>query len=701
MILAPATAGARAQTAKTPEIANTFKMSDEAPAFTPLPYRGIGAPVRNRIEAGLAALRENPADPAIWLGTVALIVYMSLRAGGYDAIPRDEVGIIVVWGLLLGVAVGALSIERIGIQTRVVLALFVGLVAWTALALGWTQSAERTMTELARAVTYLGVFVLALAVQRGRRWRALLYGVTTGIAIVAGLAVLSRLHPQWFPPNELGRVLTGIEIERRLAYPLNYSSALGAFAAMGLPLLLAASSSARTLAGQLLAAAAFPIAGLAYYLSSSGTATVVLVACLLAFFLLAPDRLPKVATLAIGAAGTAILGHAVDHRAALDRGIPTPLAKSQGDEVLLILIAVCAAVAICQYGISLAVRHARRPAWLLISPRAAAVATAVAILIALPIAVAAGAPGEAKDRWDNFKNRSGGAPSTASRSSQILNTSGSGRYQFWTSAVDAYKTESFHGIGPGTFEFWWAQHASYAGAFVRDAHSLYLETLAELGIVGFVLVTGLVLAILGIGTVRTLRGPPDLRLALAAATSGGVAFAVAAGLDYIWEIGVMPIAFFLLAAVAVDGARGPVPEARTRRDQRRRELGWWAGTVLASAAAVLVIYLPYKGASDVRASERDVNQGKLDAALSEARSAADAQPYAATPRLQEALVLERQGKFDQAAAAARQATAKESTNWRTWFTLSRIEAERGRAKASLDAYLTARQLNPHSGVLAP
>ena len=90
VILAPATAGARRQTAKTPEIANTFKMSDEAPAFTSLPYRGIGAPVRNRIEAGLAALRENPADPAIWLGTVALIVYLSLRAGGYDAIPGTK-----------------------------------------------------------------------------------------------------------------------------------------------------------------------------------------------------------------------------------------------------------------------------------------------------------------------------------------------------------------------------------------------------------------------------------------------------------------------------------------------------------------------------------------------------------------------------------------------------------------------------------
>ncbi len=111
--------------------------------------------------------------------------------------------------------------------------------------------------------------------------------------------------------------------------------------------------------------------------------------------------------------------------------------------------------------------------------------------------------------------------------------------------------------------------------------------------------------------------------------------------------------------------------------------------MLASIVALVVIYLPYKGATDLRASEQDVSQGRLDAALSEARSAADVQPYAATPRLQEALVLERQGKFDQAAAAARQATEKESTNWRTFFVLSRIEAERGRAKASLAAYRTS------------
>jgi hypothetical protein len=654
--------------------------------------------VRNRIEAGLTALRERPADLGIWLGAATMVVYLSLRAGGYDPIPRDEVGILVWWGFLIAVAIGAVSLERVGPAALGILVLFVAVLGWTALSLGWTQSAERTMTELARAVTYLGVFVLGLAVQRGRRWRALLHGVTTGIGVVAGLAVLSRLHPQWFPHNELGTVLPGIEIERRLAYPLNYSSALGSFAAMGLPLLLAASSSARTLAGQLLAAAAIPIAGLAFYLASSGTATLVVVAGLGVFMLIAPDRIPKLATLAMGAAGTAILGYAVDHRAALDRGLPTPDAKSQGSEVLLILIFVCAGVALCQFAISLAVRHGRRPGWLLIPSRTAAVATIVAILIAIPIAVAAGAPGEAKQRWDNFKSREGDS-STASTSSGILNSSGSGRYQFWQSAIDAYKSEPFHGIGPGTFEFWWAQHGNYVG-FVRDAHSLYVETLAELGIVGFGLITGLVLAILGIGTVRSLRAPPDLRLGLAAATAGCAAFAAAAGVDYIWEIGVMPIAFFLLAAVVADAGGGRLPTARTSAELRRREIGWRVGTVLAAIAALVVIYLPYKGASDLRASERDVNQDRLDAALSEAESAADAQPYAASPRLQEALVLERQGKFNQAAAAARQATMKESTNWRTFFVLSRIEAERGRAKESLDAYLRARQLNPRSGVFA-
>ena len=40
--------------------------------------------------------------------------------------------------------------------------------------------------------------------------------------------------------------------------------------------------------------------------------------------------------------------------------------------------------------------------------------------------------------------------------------------------------------GAGSYQSWWSEHASLP-LFVRDAHSLWLETLAELGVVGLLL----------------------------------------------------------------------------------------------------------------------------------------------------------------------------------------------------------------------
>ncbi len=84
--------------------------------------------------------------------------------------------------------------------------------------------------------------------------------------------------------------------------------------------------------------------------------------------------------------------------------------------------------------------------------------------------------------------------------------------------------------------------------------------------------------------------------------------------------------------------------------------------------------------------------------LEEARSAQNVEPAAASPRLQQALVLELQGDLPAAEAAARAATERESTNWRTWLVLSRIAAERGRAGISVHAYEEARAMNPHASI---
>jgi tetratricopeptide (TPR) repeat protein len=109
---------------------------------------------------------------------------------------------------------------------------------------------------------------------------------------------------------------------------------------------------------------------------------------------------------------------------------------------------------------------------------------------------------------------------------------------------------------------------------------------------------------------------------------------------------------------------------------------------------------PLSVVKSIRESQHEFREGDLAAAFDAAQDAERIQPYAATPNLQEALILEANGELDAAAAAAHEATGAESTNWRTWQVLSRIEAERGDAEAALAAYQEAKRLNPRSPIFA-
>src|ERR1051326_7848975 len=85
---------------------------------------------------------------ATWLLAAVLVVYLALENGGYDPIPRDQVGIAVWWVLLLGVASQALPLPGRTGASLAVIGLLAGFALWTGLSLEWTQSQERTATEL-------------------------------------------------------------------------------------------------------------------------------------------------------------------------------------------------------------------------------------------------------------------------------------------------------------------------------------------------------------------------------------------------------------------------------------------------------------------------------------------------------------------------------------------------------------------------
>ena len=70
-----------------------------------------------------------------------------------------------------------------------------------------------------------------------------MYAVASAIALVGVLALLSRLHPSWFPADNTAEALGAAR--SRLNYPLNYWNGLAALIAIGMPLLLAIATEAR------------------------------------------------------------------------------------------------------------------------------------------------------------------------------------------------------------------------------------------------------------------------------------------------------------------------------------------------------------------------------------------------------------------------------------------------------------------------
>src|SRR4051812_22397611 len=95
----------------------------------------IEAPVE---EQPASRWRPDASGVAAWLLGLALVVYISLKGGGYDSIVRNQIGI-AVWSILIGgTLVGALPLRRPGLLAWVALGLLGAYVLWTALSFSWT-----------------------------------------------------------------------------------------------------------------------------------------------------------------------------------------------------------------------------------------------------------------------------------------------------------------------------------------------------------------------------------------------------------------------------------------------------------------------------------------------------------------------------------------------------------------------------------
>ena len=631
-----------------------------------------------------------------WLLPFALIIYLALRGGGYDPVIRDEVGAALWLALLVGGLIGLLPATSLTRASWIGVGLLAGFAAWTALSAIWSDSAERSIDSFVLVATYLGAFALVLLTQGRKGLEQVLGGVSAAIAVIAVLAVLSRLHPQWFPTNPVVDILP--HIRSRLSYPLNSWNGLAGFLAMGAPLLLAAALDARSRIAQIAATAVIPVLAVGIYFTLSRGGAIAALAGLALFVALRSHRMRALPVIVLAAAASALAIAIAAQFRDLDRGLSTSLAHQEGAVMAGVLVAICAGVALLRALLHRAEQRGQLDR-LELPPKVTKRALAVAAVLVVVGALVAGGPGKLSKAWENFK----AAPGPGSAATRLQDTSGNGRYQYWQSSVDEMQTAPLRGTGAGTFQYWWARHGTIYG-FTAYAHSLYFETLGETGIVGGALIVAFVGFILFIAVRRATSATGRRRRGwLAGAAGSAAAFAITMALDWGWHIPVIPVAFVLVGAVVLQAgavgdrsAPGDGPAGRFRRAGGR----WPARAAIACVALPVIAVATASAIGErlIESSQADARAGNLDSALDHARDAARLMPWAAFPHQQQALVLEEQGRYDEANREVHEAIDKEPVNWEPYYVLASIYKDAGNLRAARAEYKVAEEHNPRSSI---
>jgi O-Antigen ligase len=607
-----------------------------------------------------------------------------LSGGGFDVGDRHIAGLLA-WLLVVGLLVlGPGSRARLGWPLYAAAGLFGCLALLSAISSLWSGSVELSLIEADRVVVYLGFFLAAfLIAQTAERRHRFAEGIAIGVAIVVLLGLASRLLPH------VVEVAQGLGSGPRLRYPLGYWNANAALCGIAVPMLLWMSRNARWGALRWAAVAVMPAVGVTVYFTYSRGGVVALALGALCLLFLSRDRLWMLATLAIAALGALPALIAIPGYRSLADNLASQTSVDQGVSLLLILLAgtavtlaLFALLRRLEAGDGPRTRHAvelsREPKVL----KGAAAALGIAAVIA---AVAFG--GRA---WDQFS--AGDIEFPEDPAHHFSDFGSGGRDDFWRVAIDAFEEKPLVGHGAGTYEFSWEQLRSIDLDLI-DAHSLYLEAFAELGLLGGLLVLALVGGLLWAGLAAWRAAPPGQRETHAALFAAILIFAVTAGFDWFWEIAALG-AIFCLAAGALVAARCEQISTVPAEPRGGNRFGIAVGGVALAWLAAIALIGPLLVEREINASKDAVAAGNITSAVDHADTARSIEPWAASPYLQLGLIAERRGEYDLAAMRLSQAIEREDGNWELYALRSRIEAAAGEEAAALADLEKARELNP-------
>ena len=504
------------------------------------------------------------------------MIALAFQSGGYGtratAFAATELTLLLaVWLVLASSPLAGLT-RPFAIAVLALAALSV----WAASSSIWSQSPGRAAPEAVRTMLYSATLALfGLVAATPRRARLMVLGIAAAAVAVAVAALASRTLP------EIVSRSPGLNLDR-LAYPITYWNGLGLLAAVGAVLCahLTCHESEPAWAKRLAAAALPLLAATVHATLSRGAALAALLGVAVYLILTRPPALLSVGAAVVVPTAGALVAAQV---ATADRFTAvTPDAATLADgRWLALALAACALAAGVLRGTAgrVLARRAeqREPRRRRVAVRAswrwlAAASVAGVLTVALVTGVVSA----------YHEQRSGkGAPAGASR---LLGTGSSGRSAYWAVALKSAKDHPILGQGAGTFDLAWARQREVARLSVHDAHSVYLETLGELGPVGLALLL-IALGTIALGLLRRVRrGGPDAAL-WAALLTVSLAWLVHAGVDWDWELPAVSVWLFAVGGAAL--AEQPETAHAGLAPSRRRYMLRWAVVGICVLAAIL------------------------------------------------------------------------------------------------------------------
>ncbi len=516
------------------------------------------------------------------VGAAAAAAVFAWRTGGSIAAP-DWLPLAVLLALLLATIAAAGAAQRPGRPLVFGAVALTGLAAWTAISIAWAPSPAGARDEALLVLLYAVTLVIGGLSGTGERQR--LAAMACVVAVLGALGVASAAD-LLAARDPLGQYFGG-----RLDFPVSYVNACSALFVLGLwPAIALAARKGAPLAGRAAATAAGSLfLALAIAAQSKGTILGLAVSTVLVLAG-APSRLRLLLVLVLAAAP------AVAAAAPLTdpyRSASTAAAHGVG----------AYALGVAALGGLLGLIYAAADARLTVGDRARRT-IGRSLLVLLAAAIAAGAvafatttpsPGAwLSGKWAAFKH-----PDVAGGTTHLTSL-GSNRYDFWRVALDTAARHPVAGVGGRGFYSSYLEHRR-SGETPLRAHSLYLDTLAEEGVVG------LALLVLAIGAplllaARRLRHPSAV-----GAFGATTYFFSHAAVDWIWTVPVVGIPALLLLGI---GASGDDP----RPARRSAALG---GSALAACVAVFAFAPPWIAYRYVTSAYRG---GDVSSDLSRARA---------------------------------------------------------------------------------